>query len=105
MQVLPETHPAQGNKIRGVTMADNAKKTEKKPEKKENPFVRFFKRIVKFFKDCKGEMKKIVWPTPKAVFKNTGVVLVTILVLGLFVFALDTVFMNLLSLVMDVAKG
>ena len=41
-------------------MADNAKKTEKKPEKKENPFVRFFKRIVKFFKDCKGEMKKIV---------------------------------------------
>lgn len=50
-------------------------------------------------------MKKIVWPTPKAVFKNTGVVLVTILVLGLFVFALDTVFMNLLSLVMDVAKG
>ncbi len=105
MQVLPETHPAQGNKIRGVSMADNAKKTEKKPEKKGNPFTRFFKRVAKFFKDCKGEMKKIVWPTPKAVFKNTGVVLVTIIVLGLFVFALDTVFMNLLGLVMDVAKG
>ena len=57
----------------------------------------------KFFRDCKGEIKKIVWPTPKATFKNTGVVLVTILVVALFVFLLDTVFMNLLGLVMNVA--
>lgn len=56
-----------------------------------------------FLKDCKGEIKKIVWPTPKAVFKNTGVVLATIIVLGLFVFALDTAFMSLLGLIMDVA--
>lgn len=83
-------------------MADNEKKAT--AEKKPNAFVRFFKRIAKFFKDCKGEVKKIVWPAPKAVFKNTGVVLVTILVLGLFVFALDTGFMNLLGLVMEIAK-
>lgn len=72
--------------------------------KKQNAIVRFFQKIGKFFRDCKGELKKIVWPTPKSVFKSTGVVLVTIVVLGLFVFALDTGFMNLLSLVMDVAK-
>ncbi len=64
----------------------------------------FFKKIGKFFRDCKGELKKIVWPTPKSVFKSTGVVLVTIILLGLFVFLLDTGFMNLLGLVMDVAK-
>ena len=78
--------------------------TEKK-DKKPNVFTRFFKRIVKFCKDCKGEMKKIVWPTPKNTFKNTGVVLVTIIVLGLFVFLLDTGFMNLLGLIMNVAAG
>ena len=77
-------------------MAENVKKNE-------NGFVRFFKRAAKFFRDCKGEVKKIVWPTPKATFKNTGVVLVTIIVVALFVFLLDTVFMNLLGLVMDVA--
>ena len=71
--------------------------------KKENGFVRFTKKAGKFFRDCKGEIKKIVWPTPKATFKNTGVVLVTILVVALFVFLLDTVFMNLLGLVMNVA--
>ncbi len=73
-------------------------------DKKPNAFVRFFKKTGKFFRDCKGELKKIVWPTPKSVFKSTGVVLVTIIILGLFVFLLDTGFMNLLGLVMDVAK-
>ena len=71
--------------------------------KKENGFDRFIKRAGKFFKDCKGEIKKIVWPTPKTVFKNVGVVLVTIIILALFIFLLDTVFMNLLGLVMEVA--
>ena len=65
--------------------------------KKENGFVRFTKKAGKFFRDCKGEIKKIVWPTPKNVFKNVGVVLATIILL-------DTVFMNLLGLVMQVAK-
>ena len=71
--------------------------------KKEHGFVRFITRAGKFFKDCKGEIKKIVWPTPKTVFKNVGVVLVTIIILALFIFLLDTVFMNLLGLVMEVA--
>ena len=44
-----------------------------------------------------------MWPTPKATFKNTGVVLVTIIAVTVLVFLLDTVFMNLLGLVMDVA--
>ena len=78
--------------------------TEKKNDKKPNAVVRFFKRIVKFFRDCKGELKKIVWPRPRAVFKSTVVVLITMVVLGLFVFLLDTGFMNLLGLVMNVAK-
>ncbi len=43
--------------------------------KKKNGFVRFTKKAGKFFRDCKGEIKKIVWPTPKNVFKNVGVVL------------------------------
>ena len=72
-------------------------------EKKENGFVRFTKKVGKFIRDCKGEIKKIVWPAPKAVFKNTGVVLVVAIALGLLIFLLDTVFMNLLGLVMNVA--
>ena len=76
-------------------MAENAKK--------ENGTVRFTKKVSKFIRDCKGEIKKIVWPAPKAVFKNVGIVLAAVVLLGLFIFLLDTVFMSLLGLVMDVA--
>ena len=60
--------------------------------------------IIGFLSGVKSELKKVVWPTPKNVFKNVGVVLATIILLGLFIFLLDTVFMNLLGLVMQVAK-
>lgn len=51
----------------------------------------------------KNEIKKIVWPTPKAVFKNMGVVLSVIIIIGLFIFALDTGLINLFRLFMGVA--
>jgi preprotein translocase subunit SecE len=72
--------------------------------KKENIFVQSGKSISRFFRDAKSEIKKIVWPTPQAVFKNTGVVLITIIIIGLFIFALDTLLMNLLGLIMNIAK-
>ena len=72
-------------------------------EKKGGAVARKFSSVVKFFRDCTAEIKKIVWPTPKSVFKNTGVVLVTIIVVGLVIFGLDTAFMNLLGLIMNIA--
>ena len=63
-----------------------------------------FSKIGKFFRDCKNEIKKVVWPTRKTVFRNTLVVLVVIIVIGLFVFGLDTGMLNLLGLFMNVSK-
>lgn len=74
-----------------------------KSGKKENFFARTSKSISKFFRETKSEAKKMVWPTPRSVFKNTGVVLATIIVIGLFVFGLDTLLVNLLGLIMNVA--
>lgn len=68
-------------------MAEN--KAEKKAEKKTNKKPNFFVRAGKYLRDCKNEIKKIVWPTPKTVFRNMGVVLVMIVVIGLFIFGLD----------------
>ena len=82
-------------------MAEEKKKAEN--GKKPNGFIRAGQNSVKFFRDCKAEIKKMVWPQPKTVFKNTGVVLVTILIIGLFIFGLDTLLMNLLGLIMNVA--
>ena len=81
-------------------MAEKAEKAEKK----QDFFVRAGDSLAKFFRDTKGEVKKIVWPTPQSVMKRTGVVLVTIVVVGAFVFGLDTLLINLLGLIMNVAK-
>ncbi len=63
-----------------------------------------FKKIKNLFIDFKNEIKRIVWPTPKMTFKNTGIVFATILIVGVFVFLLDLGLTELLSLVMSVSK-
>lgn len=39
-------------------------------------------RIKKFVKDYKSEFRKLVWPTPKQLLKNSAVVLVSVIVVG-----------------------
>lgn len=68
----------------------SAKKSDASKEKKGNIFVRMGKAIAKFFKDEKGECKKIVWPDRKTVLKSTAVVLVTVAVLAVILWLVDT---------------
>ena len=60
-----------------------AKSSAKNQKKQPN-------KVAKYFKDLKSEFKKVVWPTKKQVINNTTVVLVTIILLGVFVGAFDT---------------
>lgn len=86
---------AEPKKAKGGSSA----KTDKKPSEKK-PSV--FSRLAKYFRECKSEIKKIVWPTPKATFKNMGIVLVVLIIVGLFIFLLDTGLIALLRLIMNV---
>lgn len=80
----------------------DSKKDDKKGDKKDEKKPSAFAQISKYFRECRSEVKKIVWPTPQATFKNVGIVLSVLLVVGLFVYALDTGFIALLKLVMDI---
>ena len=68
---------------------------DKKPEKKETSTeavkkvdkkLPFFKRIGKWFRDMKSELKKVVWPTPN----NTAVCLVVMFVSALVLWGFDS---------------
>ncbi len=76
---------------------------KKANEKKPNIFKRMGKGIAKFFRDIKSEIKKIVWPTPKTTFKNMGIVLLAMLIVGVVVFGLDAGLGWLLGFVMHVS--
>ncbi len=56
-------------------------------------------RVVRFFKDYKSEVRKIVWPSRKTVFKNTLVVIVICLLLGGFIWLLDWGLASLLKVI------
>ncbi len=62
-----------------------------KGSKKDKPnfFARAGKSTKRFFKDFKGETKKIVWPDARTVLKNTGIVLVVVTLVTAVIFAID----------------
>ncbi len=68
-----------------------AKAAKGNASKKDKPnfFVRAGKGSKKFFKDFKGECKKIVWPDAKTVLKSTGIVLLVVAIVGLIVYGID----------------
>ena len=45
-----------------------------------------------FWKDFKAELKKVIWPTPKQLFKNTVAVIFIVIVTSAIVFVLDVTF-------------
>lgn len=59
-----------------------AKETTKKDNKNKRHF----------WKDFKAELKKVIWPTPKQLFKNTVAVVFIVIVTAAIVFVLDVAF-------------
>ncbi len=46
-------------------------------------------RLLNFFKDVKGELKKVTWPSFKQVRNNTIIVIVSVLIIGAFIWIWD----------------
>lgn len=57
--------------------------TEKKPG--------FFARISRSFRDMRGELKKVVWPSKKQILNNTLVVLAAVAISAIFIGGLDSI--------------
>lgn len=70
---------------------NKAKKKDKKPG--------FFKRMGSKIKDVFSELKKVVWPSFGKVVKQTGVVLVVVILFLVVITAFDYGLLNLLKLI------
>lgn len=58
---------------------------QKKPDQKPGPF----KRIAKWFREMRSELKKVIWPTPKQLLNNTIVALVVMVAAAIVIWAFD----------------
>ena len=57
-----------------------------------------FARMGRSFKDMRGEMKKVVWPTKKQVWNNTLIVLAVVLISAIVICGLDALFSLIVKL-------
>ena len=60
-------------------------------EVKKNWFKRAGSAIARYFRELRSELKKVVWPTPQQVLKNTLVVAACVLCVGVFIWLFDFV--------------
>ena len=86
-KVTEEIEKVSEDKPSKDAIADKADKSGKS-DKKKGPGLG--KRMVKFFRDTKGEFKKIIWPTFPAVVRNTGVTLAMCIILGVLIALVDS---------------
>ena len=86
-------------------MAEEKKKVSTAPAKavtavkKDNTKPGFFKRVGKWFREMRSELKKVIWPTRKQLVANTGVSLAVMLSSAVVIWGFDklaSMFVNLL---------
>ena len=58
-------------------------------------------KVSKFFRDTKGEFKKIVWPTFPSVVKNTGVTLAMCALTAVIIIVVDMGLGQLVNLLLN----
>ena len=74
-------------------------KTKKGSVKYKERTPNMFKRMANKFKDIFSELKKVTWPTFAKVVKQTGVVLVVVIIFLIVIGAFDFGLYKLLNLV------
>ena len=85
-----------------VTKKD--KKTDAPAKKKGNGLKNVGAKIKKFFKDFRGEWKKVTLPSGQTVLKNSLVVIVIVAIMGIALFAVDTGLSSIIDLLVGLAK-
>ena len=57
--------------------------------KKDDTKPGFFQRVGKWFREMKSELKKVIWPTPAVLAKNTGISLAVMVVSAVVLWGFD----------------
>ena len=76
-----------------------------KADKKKEAKPGFFSRIGKWFKEMRSELKKVQWPTRKQTANNTGIVILCVIVVGIFIWVFDFVANGVVGALITLFQG
>jgi preprotein translocase subunit SecE len=74
-----------------VSVEKTEVKSTKSQEKKPNAFKTLANKLVKFLKDTKGELKKVVWTSKTEVWKSFQLVIATVVAVSVAIAVIDYV--------------
>ncbi len=83
-----KTQPAKEPKAK-KDKKDKKVKTDKKPG--------IGKRLGRFFRELKAELKKVSWPSRAETLKKTGIVILCVLIVGIIVWIFDGIANGLIN--------
>jgi preprotein translocase SecE subunit len=72
---------------------------EARPKSRKEKEPSLWQRIHRFFIETWEELKKVSWPTQEELYRMTGVVIVTVILLGIFLEIANILLSKLFSLV------
>jgi preprotein translocase subunit SecE len=84
-----------GKKRGSATTKGSNKKAQQKQPQRSGPLA----GTRKFAKDVRGELRRVTWPDRDQLRQSTAVVLIIVIVLAIYVAAVDFVFQNLVRLI------
>ncbi len=56
------------------------------------------KKLIQYFKDCRSELRKVVWPSKEVVASSTKVVVISTILVAVFLGLVDFVLLKLVYL-------
>ena len=71
--------------------------------KKDDAKPGFFKRVAKWFREMKSELKKVVWPTGKQLLNNTVVSVVVMVASAIVLWGFDMLASGLVHALINIA--
>ncbi|HRQ42604.1 MAG TPA: preprotein translocase subunit SecE [Chloroflexota bacterium] len=57
--------------------------------------------VVKYFREVRGELRKVTWPTPKESRRLTAIVIAVSLAFAVFLWFWDTIFSRIVQLLIE----
>ena len=82
---------------KAVTTTTNAVKKEDVKK------LSFFKRVAKWWREMKSELKKVIWPTPKQTLNNTIAALVVMAISAVVIWGFDEIAQMIVKAVISLA--
>lgn len=87
-----------------VNAPEESEPKRKAKKKDANVFFRAVKRIARWFREMKSELKKVVWPTRSQIINNCLIVLVVVVASAIVLWGFDQIAMMTVNAIISLGR-